>query len=127
VLVVALVNTFPDSECLGMVMKQFRAPQGANSNATTNSMLDNNVEPKRAPFAVPDHALVSICTLSNELSPQGQNVPGPEHGITSGLQYHLHWHGFSRVPGAYSAICFTKYLRYRDCRIASDEIEFGIS
>jgi hypothetical protein len=71
--------------------------------------------PNRPPFAVPE------LMLSNERPPQGQNVPSPEHGIISGLQYHIHWPGFSRVPGAYFAICFMKYLRYRDCR------KFGIS
>ena len=66
--------------------------------------------PNGPPFAVPE------LILSNERPPQGQNVPSPEHGIISGLQYHIHWPGFSRVPGAYFAICFMKYPRYRDCR-----------
>jgi hypothetical protein len=80
--------------------------------------------PNGPQFAVSELILSFPSAHSRNKPPlQGQNVPNPEHGIISDL----HWPGFSRVPAAYFAICFVKYLRYRDCRIVSGEIEFGIS
>jgi len=55
-----------------------------------------------------------MCLALNMVSLQVCNI------ISIGMASH-------ECPVPYSAICFMKYLRYRDCRIASDEIEFGIS